>query len=86
MKQMNHNFTRKETKRAVYIIRTLETPSVGVTSTIFPMPFGGPFLFAYNLTFTNIKRYVVQDVYTIFNWIELTMWTICAFRALNPHQ
>ena len=25
-------------------------------------------------------------MYTIFNRIKLTIWTICAFRVLNPHQ
>ena len=34
----------------------------------------------------NIKRDFFQDVYTIFNRIWLTIWTICAFPVLNPHQ
>ena len=25
-------------------------------------------------------------LYTIFNRIKLTIWTICAFRVLNPRQ
>ena len=33
-----------------------------------------------------IKIYFFQDVYTILNRIQLTTWTICAFRVMNPHQ
>ena len=36
--------------------------------------------------FLNSNRDFYQDVYTIFNRIKLTKWTICAFRVLNPHQ
>ena len=36
------------------------------------------------------KRDFYQDVYTILNTIlnriKLTIWTICAFRVLNPRQ
>ena len=34
----------------------------------------------------NIKRDFYLDVYTILNRIELTIWTICAFRVLKPYQ
>ena len=47
-------------------------------------------LFVYNINSqyfcVNIKRDFYYDVYTIFNRIKLTIWTICAFRVLNPHQ
>ena len=32
------------------------------------------------------NRDFYQDVYTSFNRIKLTIWTICTFRVLNPHQ
>ena len=35
---------------------------------------------------TNINRDYYEDVYTILNRILLTIWTICAFRVLNPRQ
>ena len=34
----------------------------------------------------EIKRDFYSDVYTILNQIEFTVWTICAFRVLNPGQ
>ena len=34
----------------------------------------------------NMKRDFYLDVHTILNRIQLTIWTICAFRVLNPHQ
>ena len=33
----------------------------------------------------NIKRNFYSDVYTVLK-SELTIWTICAFRVLNPRQ
>ena len=33
-----------------------------------------------------MKRDFYLDVYTILNRIQLTIWTICAFRVLNPRQ
>ena len=33
-----------------------------------------------------MKRDFYLDVYTILSRIELTTWTICAFRVLNPRQ
>ena len=38
------------------------------------------------LKFCNINIDLYQDVYTILNRIYLTIWTICAFRVLNPRQ
>ena len=32
------------------------------------------------------KKDFYEDVYVILNRIELTLWTICAFRVMNPHQ
>ena len=40
----------------------------------------------FNWIIWNIERHFHLDVYTIVNRNELTIWTICAFRALNPHQ
>ena len=34
----------------------------------------------------NMKKDFYLDVYTILNRIQLTIWTICAFRVLNPRQ
>ena len=34
----------------------------------------------------EIYRDLYQDEYTILNRIKLTIWTICAFRVLNPRQ
>ena len=34
----------------------------------------------------NIKRDLNKDVYTILNRIKLTIWTICTFRVVDPHQ
>ena len=34
----------------------------------------------------NSNRDFYEDVYTILNRIKLTIWTICAFRVLNPRQ
>ena len=34
----------------------------------------------------NMTRGFYLDVYTILNRIQLTIWTICAFRVLNPYQ
>ena len=36
--------------------------------------------------FSNMNRDFYQSVYTIFNRIKLTIWTICAFRVMNPNQ
>ena len=33
-----------------------------------------------------MKKDLYLDVYTILNPIQLIIWTICAFRILNPHQ
>ena len=33
-----------------------------------------------------MERNLYLDVYTILNWIQFTIPTICAFRVLNPHQ
>ena len=33
-----------------------------------------------------VEIQIEKDVYTIFNRIKLTIWTICAFRVLNPRQ
>ena len=35
---------------------------------------------------SNSNRDFYQDVYTIFDRIKLTIWTIYAFRVLNSHQ
>ena len=43
---------------------------------------GGKFVWEWN----NLKRDFYLDGYTISNRIELIIWTICAFRVLNPHQ
>ena len=32
------------------------------------------------------KKDFYLDVCTILNRIKLTIWTICAFRVLNPRQ
>ena len=32
------------------------------------------------------KNDFYEDVYTILNRIQLTVWTICAFRVMNPRQ
>ena len=34
----------------------------------------------------NTKRDFYSDVYTILNRILLSIWTICAFRVLNPRH
>ena len=34
----------------------------------------------------NIQRDFYLDRYTILSRIELTTWTLCAFRVLNPRQ
>ena len=33
-----------------------------------------------------MKRHNYFDVFTILNRIKLTIWPICAFQVLNPHQ
>ena len=35
---------------------------------------------------SNSNRDFYSDVYTNFNRIKLTIWAICAFRVLKPHQ
>ena len=49
-------------------------------------PFTGIELRYFNCADWNIKRDFYLDVYTILNRIKLTIWTICAFRVINPHQ
>ena len=34
----------------------------------------------------NMKMDFYLDVYTILSRIKLIIWTVCAFRTLNPHQ
>ena len=34
----------------------------------------------------SMNRDFYLDVYTILNRIKLTIWTMCAFRVLNPRQ
>ena len=38
------------------------------------------------LTVHNSNRDVYLDVYIIFHRVKLTVWTICAFRVMNPRQ
>ena len=40
----------------------------------------------YKVSVSLYKRNFYPDVYTIWNRILITIWTICAFRVLNPHQ
>ena len=38
----------------------------------------------FSIFLSNSNRDFYWDVYTIFDRNELTIWTICAFRVLNP--
>ena len=40
-------------------------------------------LFEIEISLLNSNRDFYYDVYTIFNRIKLTIWTICAFRQLE---
>ena len=51
--------------------------------------FGGVFVLSlcfFELSLGVIKKRLLLSLYTILNRIWLTIWTIFAFRLLNPHQ
>ena len=39
-----------------------------------------------DLKYSNSKRYICLDGYTILDLNKLTIWIICAFWVLNPRQ
>ena len=44
------------------------------------------FVQKHNCIRSNMNRDLYLDVYTILKRIKLTIWTICAFRVLNPQS